>query len=419
MKRSLIFLGLIVFACSTQAQNVLIKNATVHTATSQGTLNNADVLVQGGIIRAIGKNLANPGNLHTIDAQGKPLTPGLFAGISEIGLEEISQEASTVDANLNLKTGDSGLIETLRPEFDVSRAYNPRSTLLAIARVGGMSFTALGTNGALLSGQGAVMRLDGGYEPIAGKRIPFISIGAGKLEQSGSSRAAQFMLLEQAFNEAKAPTLGDERLLTGQGRSALNNAMLNARFFVSVNREADIRQVMKIAQKYNIRIALVGGSEAWRVADQLATAKIPVFIDAMDVLPSSFEQIGNTEENATRLQRAGVSVSFINGNDASHNARKVRQIAGNAVANGLPWEAGLAGISSAPAKALGVDAQVGSIEIGKIADLVLWSGDPLDVASTATAMWLSGKATPLISRQTLLRDRYLAPSTSLPRAYQP
>jgi imidazolonepropionase-like amidohydrolase len=227
------------------------------------------------------------------------------------------------------------------------------------------------------------------------------------------------MLLEQAFNEAKALTPGDERLLTGQGRSALNNAMLNARFFVSVNREADIRQVLKFAQKYNIRIALVGASEAWRVADQLAAAKIPVFIDATDVLPGSFEQIGNTEENAARLQRAGVSVSFINGNDASHNARKLRQIAGNAVANGLPWEAGLAGITSAPAKALGVDAQVGSIEVGKSADLVLWTGDPLDVASTATAMWLSGKATPLISRQTLLRDRYLAPSSNLPRAYQP
>ncbi len=419
MKSSLIFFGLIAFACSTQAQNVLIKNATVHTAASQGTLTNTDVLVQGGIIRAIGKNLANPGNLHSIDAQGKPLTPGLFAGITEIGLEEISQEKSTVDANLELKSGESGLIEIMRPEFDVSRAYNPRSVLLAIARVGGISFTALGTNGALLSGQGAVMRLDGSYEPIAGKRIPFISIGSGKLEQSGSTRAAQFMLLEQAFNEAKAPTPGDERLLTSQGRRVLNNEMLTSRFFVLVNREADIRQVIKFAQKYNIRVALVGASEAWRVADQLAAAKIPVFIDAMEALPSSFEQLGSTVENATRLQRAGVSVSFINGNDASHNARKIRQIAGNAVANGLPWEAGLAGITSAPAKALGVDALVGSIEIGKSADLVLWTGDPLDVSSTATAMWLAGKATPLISRQTLLRDRYLAPSSNLPRAYQP
>jgi imidazolonepropionase-like amidohydrolase len=193
--------------------------------------------------------------------------------------------------------------------------------------------------------------------------------------------------------------------------------MLSSRFFVSVNREADIRQVLKLAQKFNIRIALVGASEAWRLADQIAASKTPVFIDALDVLPGSFEQLGNTDDNAARLQRAGVSVSFINGSD-SHNARKIRQVAGNAVANGMPWEAGLAGITLAPAKALGVDAQIGSIEVGKMADLVLWTADPLDVASTAQAMWLAGKSIPMVSRQTLLRDRYLAPSNGLPRAYQ-
>lgn len=417
MNRHLLFIALISCAFGANAQNVLIKNATVHTASSQGTLKNTDVLVQGGIIRAVGKQLSAPAGTSSFDAQGRPLTPGLFAGITGIGLEEVSAEDSTVDSTLNMKTGESGLIENLRPEFDVTIAYNPRSTLLAVARVGGLSYTALGTSGALLSGQGSVMRLDGGYEPVANRRIPYIVIGSSKLEQSGSSRAAQFMLLEQAFNEARLPTAGDERLLTSKGRAALNQEMLNSRFFVSVNREADIRQVLKLAQKFNIRIALVGASEAWRLADQIAASKTPVFIDALDVLPGSFEQLGNTDDNAARLQRAGVSVSFINGSD-SHNARKIRQVAGNAVANGMPWEAGLAGITLAPAKALGVDAQIGSIEVGKMADLVLWTADPLDVASTAQAMWLAGKSIPMVSRQTLLRDRYLAPSNGLPRAYQ-
>jgi imidazolonepropionase-like amidohydrolase len=227
------------------------------------------------------------------------------------------------------------------------------------------------------------------------------------------------MILEQAFAEAKAPVAGDERLLTAAGRNALNSASLGSRFFVLVNREADIRQVLKLAQKTGIRVAIVGGSEAWRLADTLAAGNVPVFVDALENLPNSFDQIGAADDNAARLHRAGVKVSFINGNDASHNARKVRQIAGNAVANGLPWEAGLAGITLAPAKALGVDTQIGSIEVGKTADLVLWSGDPLEVSSTASAMWLAGKATPLISRQTQLRDRYMAPAKSMPRAYQP
>lgn len=417
MKRHLLFIALMSCAFGANAQNVLIKNATVHTASSQGTLKNTDVLVQSGIIRAVGKNLTAPAGTSSVDAKEQPLTPGLFAGITEIGLEEVSQEESTVDATLAIKTGESGLIEMMRPEFDVTLAYNPRSTLLAVARVGGMSYTALGTNGALLSGQGGVMRLDGSYEPVANRRVPYVVIGSDKLDQSGSTRAAQFMLLEQAFNEAKLLTAGDERLLTGRGRAALNQEMLNGRFFVMVNREADIRQVLKLAQKYNIRIALVGAAEAWRLADQIAASKTPVFIDALNVLPDSFEQIGASEDNASRLQRAGVSVSFINGS-GSHNARKVRQVAGNAVANGLPWEAGLAGITSAPAKALGVDAQIGSIEIGKMADLVLWTGDPLNVSSTAQVMWLSGKSIPMVSRQTMLRDRYLAPSNGLPRAYQ-
>lgn len=417
MKRLILLTSIMALSFAAQAQNVLIRNATVHTASTQGSLNDTDVLVQNGKITAIGRNLPNTGNAPVFDAGGKSLTPGLFGGLTDIGLEEISQEPTTVDANLNLKTGDSGLIENLRPEFDVTRAYNPRSTLLAIARVGGISYTGLITNGSLLPGQGGVVRLDGSFEPL--RRTPFISLGNGKLNQSGSTRAAQFMILEQAFAEAKALTPGDERLLTNAGRNALNAASLGSRFFVLVNREADIRQVLKLADKVGIRIAIVGGSEAWRVADLLAASKIPVFLDAMENLPNSFEQIGATEENAARLQRAGVSVSFINSNDASHNARKVRQIAGNAVANGLPWQAGLAGITSAPAKALGVDAQIGSIEVGKTADLVLWSGDPLEVSSVATAMWLSGKTTPLVSRQTLLRDRYLAPASTMPRAYQP
>lgn len=417
MSRSYFIAGLLALSFSASAQNVLIRNATVHTAAAQGSLKDTDVLVLNGKIAAIGRNLANAGNAPVFDAGGKSLTPGLFGGLNDIGLEEISQEDTSVDANLNLKTGETGLIESLRPEFDATLAYNPRSTLLAVARVGGISYTGLLTNGSLLPGQGGVMRMDGGYEPL--RRTPFISIGNSKLGQSGSTRAAQFMILEQAFAEAKAPVPGDERLLTAAGRNALNAASLGSRFFVLVNREADIRQVLKLAQKTGIRVAIVGGSEAWRLADALAAANVPVFVDALDNLPNSFEQIGAADDNAARLHRAGVKVSFINGNDASHNARKVRQIAGNAVANGLPWEAGLAGITLAPAKALGVDAQIGSIEVGKTADLVLWSGDPLEVSSTATAMWLAGKATPLISRQTQLRDRYLPPAKSMPRAYQP
>jgi imidazolonepropionase-like amidohydrolase len=142
-----------------------------------------------------------------------------------------------------------------------------------------------------------------------------------------------------------------------------------------------------------------------------------VLLDALVNLPSSFDALGSTLENAARLHRAGVSVAFSQSGDATHNARKVRQLAGVAVANGLPWEAGLAGLTAVPAQVFGVAGQRGRIEPGQVADLVLWSGDPLEVNTVAEQVWFDGRAASMRSRQTELRDRYLAPKGALPRAY--
>ncbi len=147
-----------------------------------------------------------------------------------------------------------------------------------------------------------------------------------------------------------------------------------------------------------------------------------MFVDPLGNLPADFDQIGATMENAARLRAAGVQVGFTQAGDASHNARKVRQLAGNAVANGLPWEDGLAGLTRVPAEAFGVADRLGGIAPGKRADLVLWSGDPLEVDAVALQVWMDGRAIPMRSRQTELRDRYLrsavpAQEGGMPRAY--
>src|SRR5690606_36950384 len=149
----------------------------------------------------------------------------------------------------------------------------------------------------------------------------------------------------------------------------------------------------------------------------IARDGVTVLLDPLVNLPANFDQLGARLDNAARLHAAGVAVAISQSGDATHNARKVRQAAGNAVANGLPWEAGLAALTSVPARAFGVDDRYGSIEVGKQADLVLWTGDPLDVTSVARQVWLGGKAIPMRSRQTELRDRYLRPPGALPRAY--
>ncbi|HYQ24935.1 amidohydrolase family protein [Stenotrophomonas sp.] len=387
------------------AQDLLVRNATVHTASARGSLQNTDVLVQGGLVRAVGPGLAAPAGVAVVEANGRPLTPALFGGITEIGIEEVSGESSTVDSTL--KIGE----QPLRPEFDVTLAYNPASVLIPVARLDGIGFTALGaaTGGGFVAGQGGVMRLDGSADPI-GPRALFLRLGAAASELTGQSRAAQWMLLQQMVDEARGQVAADSphALLTPAGRRTLARYLAGqGRIVVEVDRAADIRQLLRWAAREKVKIAIAGGAEAWQMAAELAAAQVPVFVEALGNLPTSFDQIGATLENAARLQRAGVAVSFAQRDDASHNARKMRQLAGNAVANGLPWADGLAGLTRVPAQVLGVADQIGTIEPGKRADLVLWEGDPLDVAHYAEQVWLGGRAMPMRSRQTELRDRYL------------
>lgn len=419
-----VFLAIIVFfATSASAQDLLIRNATVHTATSRGTLQNTDVLVRNGRIAAVGSELA-VGNAQVIDAQGRPLTPALFGGITEIGIDEVDGEDSTTDSSLAL--GQNGKDMVVRPEFDVTLAYNPDSVLLPVARIEGIGFTLLGAGnapgGSIIGGQGAVMRLDGGVDPI-GPRVLFVELGSEGAGLTGSSRAAQWMLLDQFIDEVRGriPAGSNMALLTPAGRSTFARYLDGGgRMVVSVNRAADIRQLLRWSKRHGVRIAIAGGAEAWKLASDIAAAHVPVFVDPLADLPANFDQTGATLENAARLRAANVAVGFSQGD--SHNARKMRQAAGNAVANGLPWEDGLAGLTRVPAEAFGVGNDLGGIAPGKIADLVLWSGDPLELSSLAQQVWLGGKAIAMRSRQTELRDRYLrvdppAEAGGLPRAY--
>lgn len=398
-------MALACIAPSAQAQDLLVRGATVATASARGNVEDADVLVQGGIIRAVGRGLSAPAGVPVVEAKGRTLTPALFGGITEIGIEEVSGESSTVDSAL--KIGE----QPLRPEFDVTLAYNPASVLIPVARLDGIGFTALGaaTGGGFVAGQGGVVRFDGSADPI-GPRALFLRLGAAASELTGQSRAAQWMLLQQMVDEARGQVAADSphALLTPAGRRTLARYLSGqGRIVVEVDRAADIRQLLRWAAREKVKIAIAGGAEAWQLAPELAAAKVPVFVDALGNLPATFDQIGATLENAARLQRAGVPVAFAQRDDASHNARKMRQLAGNAVANGLPWADGLAGLTRVPAEVLGVADQIGSIEPGKRADLVLWEGDPLDVAHYAEQVWLGGRAMPMRSRQTELRDRYL------------
>lgn len=392
------------------AGDILIRGAKVHTATAKGALEDTDVLVRNGRIAAVTRGGAVPAGVTVVEAKGRALTPGLFAGLTQIGLAEISAEESTVDGSLNLKAPTWE--QRWRPEFDVTLAYNARSTVVPVARIEGLTWTVLapGPGDAILAGQGGAVALDGALvlpsqAVLDGSRSLFVELGSAGQQFSGGSRAGQYMLLDQAIAETRANAApGADALLHPAGRAALTRFLDGGRVVFEVERAADILAVLAFAERYRIKAVISGGSEAWLVADRLARARVPVVLNSLQDLPGDFDTLSSRLDNAARLQKAGVVIAFSNGD--SHMARNVRQLAGNAVAHGLGWDAALAALTASPADIFGI-ADRGRIEPGKVADLVLWDGDPLEVTSAADAVWIGGQAMPMRSRQTELRDRYM------------
>lgn len=389
------------------AQDLLIRSARVHTVSAAGTLENADVLIQAGRIAEVGTGLAAPADATVIEAGGRALTPGLFGGLTQIGLEEVSLEPSTVDSELDLTA--PAWQHHWRPEFDVTPAFNPRSSLVPVARIEGMTWTVLAplSDRSLVAGQGAAVTLDGRFDAVMdGSRSLFVNWGSSGGAGSGGSRAAQFMLFDQAIREVRQPgSAGEGALLLPEGRAALKTYLAGGRVVFRAERASDIRQVVHYAKRHGIHPVIAGGSEAWLVAEELAAAEVPVLLDVLDNLPGDFDRLGARLDNAALLHAAGVRIAF--SYDDSHQARKNRQLAGNAVAHGLPWHAALAALTANPAEIFGVGSGRGRIEKGQAADLVLWSGDPLEVTTVAEQVWIAGQPIEMRSRQTELRDRYL------------
>ncbi|MFM8517432.1 MAG: amidohydrolase family protein [Nevskiaceae bacterium] len=392
-----------VVGTASTADSVLIRNATVHTMTSEAR-SGTDVLIRDGRIVEIGRNLATPSGMRVIDAQGRPVTPGIFAGLTRVGLEEIGLESTTGD--------HAHRLGQMRPEFDVSLAYNPAAMSVGVHRSNGLTFTVLtpgaASGGSLVAGLGAPVSLDG--SAILPQRILFVDLGGDANDLSGGSRAAQFMLLRQAIVEARAPNLvmvHDERLLSPSGRQVLLEFLKNPGLIVfDVDRAADIRNVIRLVREEKLRAVIRGGSEGWRIAGELAGAQIPVILDPLVNLPDSFDDLGATLENAARLRKAGVTVAIsLRGSDVD-DAGKMRQAAGNAVAHGMPWADGLAAITRVPAELFGIGARFGSLAAGRPADLVMWSRDPLEVSSAAQLVITNGVVQSLESRHSALRDRY-------------
>ncbi|MAT84027.1 MAG: amidohydrolase [Gammaproteobacteria bacterium] len=406
-----------------------IVGGTLYTMEDGEPRDGMTVLVgDDGVVEAVGAGLAVPDGYERVDASGKVITPGLIESYSQLGLVEISGEATTVDAQVSTSTvggGNAPVVEPYRlgPAFDVQYAINPDSTLLPVNRVGGITRAVVAPlpGNDPLSGWGAVITLGDG-EVLSGPKVAmFGAIGAGSAGYVGGSRSAVIQRLRLAFERAREFRPG--RFQQEQGGYTRRELEALAAFLeaevplvLSVHRANEIREAIALARDFELDVVIHGGAEAWKVADALAEAGIPVVLDILANLPVSYDQLGARLDNATRLHQAGVTVLLTA--EETHNARLLRQIAGNAVAEGLPWGEALAAITRRPAEVFGLAEGVGTITEGAPADLVIWTGDPLELTTWAERVMIDGRWMPMESRQTRLLERYRSLEGNRPFGYR-
>ncbi len=367
------------------------------------------VIVQGERIKAVG-DASLRGSLGAdatqVDLKGKLLTPGFCAADSHLGLVEIGMEASTRD--------DSGGEGPIRASYDAATAIRSRSSLVQVQAIEGITSAAVAPSGGLLSGQVAWVDLaDRQGEGLPTR--PRIALRGGLGQVVDGSRAATLAKLRQVLDDArfyrKQRGAHDRRQLRDL---AAHPRDLEALFPVLDRKvpltlraegESDIVAAIELAREEKLDLVITGGAEAWRVRERLAAASVPVILQPSQNLPGSLDRLGARLDNAALLDAAGVEVGISILGEA-HNLRNATQEAGIAVAHGLPYEKAITALSLTIARAYGLGAEYGSVSAGKIANLVTWGGDPLELEHFAEQVYVRGAAIPMVSRQTLLRERY-------------
>lgn len=416
------------------AQDVVIANARLVIGDGSAPIEGGAVIVDDGKVVFAGKPA--PGQTFStdmvIDAGGAWVTSGLFATVTTLGLADVSAVGESNDITANGSPFSAAL--------DASSSINPTSQHILVHRAAGITRAATSTlpAGSIFAGQGAIIDLDGDARPVMQARaFQMVTLGEGGAQLAGGSRVAAHVLLRTALREAQAlvgkpgtpqtTEIGkdDEVFLSRFDAEALVPVVTGQqKLYVAVDRAADIRAVLALKAEYpKLDIVLVGATEGWLVASEIAAAGIPVIANGLIDLPETFEQLGATQSNAGRLARAGVKVAI---NAATmKDPRRLQQVAGNLVAltrvpgaAGMEWGKAFAAISSVPAEISGMGGKAGVLKPGALGDVVLWDGDPLEVGSVPTKVFIGGVEQILENHQTRLRDRYRnLDESDLPKAY--
>lgn len=407
------------------AQTIAITGGRVYPVSS-APIDNGTVLIRNGKIVAVGANVAVPADAQRIDAAGKWVTPGLINSATQLGLVEVGQIAGTRDDAARGR-------DNIAAAFTVWEGVNPHSTLIAPARREGVtSVVVLPSGGQLVSGQAALLNLVDGMASDMVVRAPIAMFAQIQSAQGAGvgARGELYVKLRELIEDTRAFSRNRGAFERAETRDfAASRLDLQAMIpvvqgrlpmIVVAEKAGDIDAALRIARENGIKVIIGGGAEAWMVADKLAAAKVPVLTGAMNNIPGSFTTLGQAQENAGLLRRAGVKVIIIgnagNGDEETFNVRNIKQEAGNAVAYGMTWDDALRAVTLAPAEVFGVADRVGSLQAGRDANVVIWSGDPFEFSSRAERVFVAGREHRAMDRQELLTERYktLPPGKAIP-----
>lgn len=402
---------IVLLSINVSANSILIKSGQINDGLGNSFI--GDILIVDEKIVEVGKFL-NSSSAKIIEAKGKPVTPGLISPISNIGVVEINA--------LDVTNDDSP--DFFGPGFSVFNAFNPHSTLIPWNRSNGVtsSISTPGYSSQIFKGMGSFYLLDGDIDITGNADVAMYA----RLGAIGGSRAETIQIMESMFELAlNKDELELEELLGTTFASSMDMQLQDIQalsrvvnreipLVLEVNRAIDILQALRLKNDYDLELVLMSVEEAPLVLDQILASGVSVIIDPMDNIPDSFDELASNIKLGGILSNAGIKVMF--STQRSHNYHLMRQGAGNAVAHGMSYQAGISGMTSIVADVFNIQDR-GSIKEGYFADIVIWSEDPLEPSAYPTTVIINGSEISLETRASRLTERY-TDKRDIPSSYK-
>jgi len=402
---------------------VAIRNATI-VPVSSATIPNGTIVFNNGVITAVGANVAVPANATVIDGTGLFVYPGLIDAGSHVGLEEISAVPGTVDT---AELGD------INPNARAEVAVNPHSNVIPVTRVNGITTVVTEPEGGIISGSSAMIQLAGWTPqemtlkaPLA-MHIHFPRLRANQFDEQPQDEEAakeasknytkQIDKLRDVFKDAQAYARASAARTNHADIKRVDRDLIlealapvvegRVPVVMHANLERDIRAALKFADEFKLKVILADAEDVARVIPELKSRNIPVILGPiLSTPPREDDPYDLVFTNAKTLNDAGIPFA-IQSQDA-HNARNLPYQAAACAAFGLPKEVALRSVTLAPAQIFGVADKIGSLETGKLANIIVTDGDPLEIVTHVKRLFIGGEEITLDTNQTLLYEKFKA-----------